>query len=69
MKDKEQILKLKDGECYIVPESDYGRAEIWLKNDTFFLFAIPIFGGQPEFINSYSYSEIDDLIKQYESWT
>jgi hypothetical protein len=25
---KEEISKLKDGECWIWPESDYGKAEI-----------------------------------------
>jgi hypothetical protein len=69
MTDKEQILKLKDGERYIVPQSDYGKAEIWLKNDTYFLFEIPFLGGTPVFTNDYSAQYIDELIMEYESWT
>lgn len=69
MTDKEAILNLKDGERYIVPESDYGRAEIWLKHGTYFLFEIPVYGGEPSFSNSYPKSQIDTMIKYYESWT
>jgi len=43
--DKEKILELKDGECYTVPESDYGKAEIWFKHGYYFLFGIPVYGG------------------------
>jgi len=66
--DKDKILELKDGECYVVPESDYGLAEIWLKNGTYFLFSIPMFGGDPQFEKSFGKNNIDDLIKEYESW-
>ncbi len=27
---RKEILKLKDGESWIWPESDYGKAEIWI---------------------------------------
>ncbi|MCP4763071.1 MAG: hypothetical protein GY870_14945 [archaeon] len=69
MNDKEEILKLKDGEEYTIPESDYGKGEIWLKNDTYFLFSIPMYGGEPSFQKAYSLREIDEMIKEYESWT
>ena len=38
---KEEILKLKHGEKFIIPESDYGKAEIWFINDIYVLFEIP----------------------------
>jgi hypothetical protein len=69
MTDKEQILQLKDGECYIVPKSDYGKAEIWFKNGTYFLFEIPQYGGQPKFVEAYPPHRIDEMISKYESWT
>ncbi|MEK9207489.1 MAG: hypothetical protein AAB922_03340 [Patescibacteria group bacterium] len=69
MKYKEEIEKLKDGECYIVPESDYGKAEIWLKNEMYFLFEIPTFGGQPRYVDNYIRRHIDIMIKKIESWT
>lgn len=28
---KDEILKLKNGEHYTIPESDYGKAEVWKK--------------------------------------
>lgn len=68
-KDKEHILKLKDGESYIVPESDNGKAEIWFKNGTYFLFSIPMYGGRPAFEIAFPEYRIDDMIAMYNSWT
>ena len=69
MTEKEEILKLKDGESWIWPESDYGAAEIWYKNDFYFLFEIPTFGGEPRFSKAYHPFDIDKLIKEVQSWT
>lgn len=69
MTDKEQIEKLRDGECYVVPESDYGKAEIWYKNETYFLFEIPIYGGLPIFHSYYSKFDVQEMIDKYNSWT
>jgi len=69
MTDKEQILALRDGESYIVPESDYGKAEIWLKHERYFLFEIPMYGGMPQFSKAFGKHQIDSLIETYESWT
>lgn len=69
MTDKEAILNLKDGESYAVPESDYGKAEIWLKYDRYFLFEIPMYGGRAIFSGTFACSAVDELIKTYESWT
>jgi hypothetical protein len=66
--DKENIEALKDGESYIVPESDYGKAEIWKKYNTYFLFSIPLYGGQPAFNSAWGKHSIDHMIKTYESW-
>ena len=64
-----EIEKLKDGESYIVPESDYGKAEIWLKNGTYFLFEIPMYGGIPHFEKAYGTHMIDEIIKTINGWT
>lgn len=66
---KFEILKLKHGENYIVPESDYGKADIWLINETYILFRIPWLGGTPQFVKAYSFIHIDDLIKEISEWT
>ena len=66
---KEKILELKDGKCWIWPESDYGRAEIWFKNDTYFLFIIPTFGGNPYYDSHYNKNNIDKLIDVVNSWS
>ena len=69
MDTKQEILKLKDGESWIWPESDYGKAEIWYKNKTYFLFEIPMYGGEPSLVDNYTVSTLDYLIKTVELWT
>lgn len=69
MTDKQAILNLKHGEHYIVPESDYGKAEIWRIHDNYLLFEIPTYGGTPIFFCSYSPWSINGMIKRYEGWT
>lgn len=64
----EEIKKLKDGEVFIVPEGDYGKAEIWLKNETYFLFEIPMYGGNPSFHKAYNKHYLEDLVKVIDSW-
>lgn len=58
---KEHIEALKDGESFIWPESDYGKAEIWRKNETFLVFSIPMFGGIPAFEKALK--RVDDVIE------
>lgn len=65
---KEEILKLKHGEKYIVPESDYGKAEIWHINDIYVLFEIPYLGGNPYFQDTYTEKQIDALIDNISTW-
>lgn len=64
---REHIEALKEGEEFIWPESDYGKAQIWLKNGTFFIFAIPMYGGIPVF--AMALKRVDDVIRTIESWT
>jgi hypothetical protein len=64
------VEALHDGEGWTYPESDYGKAEIWLKNGTYFLFGIPEYGGQPHYVTKTNYkNNIDDLIRMIELWT
>ena len=66
---KDEILKLNHNECYTVPESDYGKAEIWNIHGHYILFEIPQFGGKPMYVNSYPKYRIDEMMKKIESWT
>ena len=63
------IMALKDGQCWVWPESDYGRAEIWFKGGGYFLFEIPMYGGEPSFVEVYRGSELQNLITLVNSWT
>lgn len=64
-----EIEKLKHGEEWTWPESDYGRADIWRLNDRYFLFEIPTFGGTQMFSGSYWPSKIEELVDEILSWT
>lgn len=64
---KEYIEAMKDGEEFIWPMSDYGKAEIWRKNGMFFIFSIPMYGGVPCF--EIALRSVDSVIKTVESWT
>ena len=68
LKHKEEILKLKEGGIYIVPESDYGLAEIRLINELYFLFEIPMYGGTPDFSEAYPKYRVDEMISTYSRW-
>ena len=65
---KEEILKLKHGEKFIIPESDYGKAEIWFINDIYVLFEIPYLDGEPYFQDTYYKTQIDALIDNVSTW-
>jgi hypothetical protein len=64
-----EIKKLTHGESWVWPESDYGRAEIWLIHDEYILFEIPMYGGPPRFSNTFNIHQIEDIVKTVESWT
>ena len=66
---KEEILKLKNNEIYIVTKSDYGKAEIRRIDEGFALFEIPMYGGEPMYVGSYVLKDIYKMIKEIESWT
>ena len=44
-----EIEKLKNGDIWIWPESDYGRAEIVYVDGSYRIYEIPIYGGVPSF--------------------
>lgn len=69
MEDKKAIENLKSGERYVIPESDYGKAEIWRVNDIYVLFEIPLFGGDPIFHTTYPVSQIKDMLNNVNNWT
>jgi len=57
---KELMVKLeslKEGENYIVPEGDYGRAEVYKINDHYIIFEIPLYGGEPVFWGATKWAE------------
>ena len=69
MEPRKEIEKLKNGECWVWPESDYGKAEIWKINDTYFAFSIPMYGGQPQFEDAFTPKMVEGMIKLIENWT
>lgn len=53
----------------LIPESDYGFAEIYRMYDDILVFLIPQYGGTPSFYESYSLHSIDNLIKDLKQIT
>ncbi len=73
MKTREQdILAVKalghQQQC-CVGWSEGGGGEVHLIWDTFFLFSIPLYGGEGTFEGSYNYDEIEELVDFARSWT
>lgn len=66
---KEGILNLTIGERFTIPESDYGKAEIWRHSeDVVSLFSISYAGGDPIFERNYNISDVDLLITHVNEW-
>jgi len=63
------IQKIKHRECYMISESDYGKAEIWKVNNIYILFGIPQYGGVPVYYRTYCEHGIDEMVEEIQSWT
>lgn len=63
------ISTLKTGECYIVPEGDYGKAEVWCIHKKLFVFEIPMYGGEPIFYDSYPADMASAVVDVILSWS
>lgn len=59
----EKLFNLQDDKCFVWPN---GKAEVWRKHDTLFLFEISEFGGTPVFDKSYSRFWINEMIERVE---
>jgi len=66
---KEQILSLKDGEYWVSSETSYFDAEVWFKNDLYFLFEANLASNCPRYHGSFYKCELDALVSVFESWT
>jgi len=69
---REKIRQLNHGECFMIPESDYGLAEVWRIWDTYLLFGIPTYGGTPYFEKAYSLNmgdPVERIIDTINKWT
>lgn len=66
-----EIEKLQNGQSYIIPESDYGKAEVWMINDYWLVFSIPNYGGDPQFERAYSSRlfSAERIVQDIYSWT
>ena len=53
----------------LIPESDYGFAEIYRMYDDYLVFSIPTYGGVPTFYKSYGKHSVDKLISDLKSIT
>lgn len=53
----------------LIPESDYGFAEIYRLHDDILVFTIPQYGGEPSFYKSYGLHAIETLVRDLRAIT
>lgn len=66
------VLKNLHYDCskmILIPESDYGFAEIYRIHDDYLIFLIPTYGGVPYFYKSYDIYALEYLIKDLKDIT
>ena len=63
----DKILEMKDGESLYTNMCNDGGALIHKYWDYYFLFEIPLFGGDPMFYKAYK--NIEEMISVYTNWT
>ena len=54
--------EINQNDMILIPESDYGFAEIYRMYDDILVFLIPTYGGTPSFYKSYARHNIHNLI-------
>ena len=69
MTDKEKIQNMKEGETIYLNMFNDGGVQIHMYNHEYQLYEIPLYGGHPQFYNIYEPKNIDNMIKEYQSWT
>ena len=57
-----------NGDYILIPESDYGFAEIHRMYDDILVFLIPMYGGTPSFFNNYTMKTVDNLIEDLKKY-
>jgi len=71
MKDRdiETIRNMTDKEPEYIHILEEGGGEVHLVNDVYVLFEIPIYGGHPNYIDTYFKKHIPSLVDEIHSWT
>ena len=61
--------EINQNNMILIPESDYGFAEIFRMYDNILVFLIPTYGGTPSFYKSYARHNIHNLIADLKAIT
>lgn len=67
-KDLKEIKKLKHLESYTIPESDYGKADVFMINETYIFFGIPMYGGEPYYEFSCNKRNLKECVEKIYSY-
>ena len=65
----QELTSIKDGESWVWPESDYGRAEIFKVLDMFIVFSIPMYGGEPIYEKTCRKEDINEMMEMVARWS
>ena len=66
---KQQLQQLKQNQMLEINWSEGGGCEAHRVYDAYVLFLIPIYGGEPEYIETYILSDLDALVTKAYSFT
>ena len=64
-----RLQEMKPTQWRYVNWHEGGGGEVQRVHDVYVLFSIPIFGGQPQYMATYSKKELPKLISDAYSWT
>jgi hypothetical protein len=66
---KEQLRNMSEGEFVTVNWFEEGGGEVELKDGEYLLSEIPQYGGIPQFVGTFTFTELDELINEAYSWS
>lgn len=67
--DIKKVKELQHGENCVIFWAEEGGGEVYRIWDTLFLFEIPQYGGEGNFVNSYHINQLEELVNEAYSWT
>ena len=65
---RDEIANMKDGESHYFNMFQGGGAACYLCNGVYILFEVPLYGGTEDYMATFLWNEITDMIQEAKSW-